>query len=64
MMRMILIDWLVRRHIELQVRRIAHFLNCRPVPRRQLQLVSVAAIFIASKSRVHFGRRLHQRRAY
>ena len=38
-----------RRRSELQVRRIAHFLDCRPVPWRQLQLVSVAAIPFARK---------------
>ena len=35
-----------RRRSELQVRRIAHFLDCRPVPRRQSQLVRVVAIFV------------------
>ncbi|XP_076139512.1 G2/mitotic-specific cyclin-B1-like [Alosa pseudoharengus] len=57
-MRAILIDWLVRVHVNFKLLQetmymtvaiIDRFLQDNPVPRKQLQLVGVTAMFIASK---------------
>ncbi|XP_010496655.1 PREDICTED: cyclin-B1-3-like [Camelina sativa] len=57
-MRTILIDWLVEVHVKfdlspetlyLTVNIIDRFLSLKPVPRRELQLVGISALLIASK---------------
>ncbi|XP_010464862.1 PREDICTED: cyclin-B1-3-like [Camelina sativa] len=57
-MRSILIDWLVEVHVKfelspetlyLTVNIIDRFLSLKPVPRRELQLVGISALLIASK---------------
>jgi hypothetical protein len=57
-MRMILVDWLIEVHMKygmhnetlhLSINLIDRYLSITPIPRKRLQLVGVAAVFIASK---------------
>ena len=57
-MRSILVDWLVDVHVKfdlspetlyLTINIVDRFLSLKPVPRRELQLVGVSALLIASK---------------